>query len=107
MSEKELEQLKKEFKKLIEKSNKKIYVNIVKIGYQNMTWYFRAYTVVDNELIDISYYLNKLDLYKFRETNEGYLLRGQGIGMDRSFEVASAISYFLYNDDYKLRGYFI
>ena len=97
------EEIKRELKNVLEKSNKTIYVSIKQTSKDNMIYYFHAYTIIKNELIPLDYYLRELGMYESRFlVNWGYVLKSYGVGSDRAFEVASTISEYIYNDTYKL-----
>ena len=78
------------------------YTNLKWVSNTGMSRDMKVLAVKDNQLLDITYYVGKLDIGTLKERNGQRVIRVGGCGMDMGFHVVYTLSAVLYG--YQERG---
>jgi virulence-associated protein VapD len=92
----EIEQTMQDLRNLLEKAGHTVYTQVLHVSQSGMTRAIACYVAVDNEIINIDWYIRKLDM--FSSHNKGGLKVG-GCGMDMGFHVVYSLSCKLYRNE--------
>jgi len=79
-----------------------LYTNLKHVSSSGMSRDMKVLAVVDGEIIDVTYYIGKLDIGTIKERNGQRVIRVGGAGMDMGFHVVYSVSAVLYG--YQDRG---
>jgi hypothetical protein len=88
---------------ILNKQNKPtLYTNLKSVSSSGMSRDMKVLAVVEGEIVDITYYVGKLDIGTIKERNGQRVIRVGGCGMDMGFHVVYTVSAILYG--YEERG---
>jgi hypothetical protein len=88
---------------ILNKQNKPtLYTNLKSVSSSGMSRDMKVLAVVEGEIVDITYYVGKLDIGTIKERNGQRVIRVGGCGMDMGFHVVYSVSAVLYG--YEERG---
>jgi hypothetical protein len=88
---------------ILGKQNKPtLYTNLKSVSSSGMSRDMKVLAVVDGEIVDVTYYVGKLDIGTIKERNGQRVIRVGGCGMDMGFHVVYTVSAILYG--YEDRG---
>jgi hypothetical protein len=88
---------------ILNKQNKPtLYTNLKSVSSSGMSRDMKVLAVVESEIVDITYYVGKLDIGTIKERNGQRVIRVGGCGMDMGFHVVYSVSSMLYG--YEERG---
>jgi hypothetical protein len=88
---------------ILNKQNKPtLYTNLKSVSSSGMSRDMKVLAVVEGEIVDITYYVGKLDIGTIKERNGQRVIRVGGCGMDMGFHVVYTVSAILYG--YEDRG---
>ena len=88
---------------ILNKQNKPtLYTNLKSVSSSGMSRDMKVLAVVDGEIVDVTYYVGKLDIGTIKERNGQRVIRVGGCGMDMGFHVVYTVSAILYG--YEDRG---
>ena len=88
---------------ILNKQNKPtLYTNLKSVSSSGMSRDMKVLAVVEGEIVDITYYVGKLDIGTIKERNGQRVIRVGGCGMDMGFHVVYTVSAILYG--YENRG---
>jgi hypothetical protein len=79
-----------------------LYTNLKSVSSSGMSRDMKVLAVVEGEIVDITYYVGKLDIGTIKERNGQRVIRVGGCGMDMGFHVVYTVSAVLYG--YEERG---
>ena len=79
-----------------------LYTNLKSVSSSGMSRDMKVLAVVEGEIVDITYYVGKLDIGTIKERNGQRVIRVGGCGMDMGFHVVYTVSAILYG--YEERG---
>jgi hypothetical protein len=79
-----------------------LYTNLKSVSSSGMSRDMKVLAVVDGEIVDVTYYVGKLDIGTIKERNGQRVIRVGGCGMDMGFHVVYTVSAILYG--YEDRG---
>ena len=79
-----------------------LYTNLKSVSSSGMSRDMKVLAVVESEIVDITYYVGKLDIGTIKERNGQRVIRVGGCGMDMGFHVVYSVSSMLYG--YEERG---
>ena len=79
-----------------------LYTNLKSVSSSGMSRDMKVLAVVEGEIVDITYYVGKLDIGTIKERNGQRVIRVGGCGMDMGFHVVYTVSAILYG--YEDRG---
>mgnify|MGYP006287434487 CR=1 FL=1 len=108
LSKKEQQKQEKESAKayllsIMEKQEKPtLYTNLKHVSSSGMSRDMKVLAVVDGEIVDVTWYVGKLDIGTLKERNGQRVIRVGGCGMDLGFHVVYSVSAVLYG--YEERG---
>jgi len=80
-----------------------LYTNIKHVSQSGMTRYIEPIAIVDNEPINLSYWVNNLFGDKQVDKFGGQCVKVGGCGMDMGFHLIYSLSQELFNDGYALK----
>jgi len=107
MNKKELERLEKEkqqameFLRKVVREGSTIYTVLRHVSHSGLTRSISVYTIVDNEVVYLDWYVAKVIGWKRDEKHDGIIVTG--VGTDVGFEIVYNLSYCLFGDGYKLK----
>jgi hypothetical protein len=87
---------------LSKQSKPTLYTNLKHVSSSGMSRDMKVLAVVEGEIIDVTWYIGKLDIGTIKERNGQRVLRVGGCGMDMGFHVVYSVSAVLYG--YEERG---
>jgi hypothetical protein len=87
---------------LAKQENPTLYTNLKHVSSSGMSRDMKVLTVSDGQIIDVTYYVGKLDIGTLKERNGQRVIRVGGCGMDMGFHVVYTVSAVLYG--YEERG---
>ena len=88
---------------ILNKQNKPtLYTNLKSVSSSGMSRDMKVLAVVEGEIVDVTYYVGKLDIGTIKERNGQRVIRVGGCGMDMGFHVVYSVSAVLYG--YEERG---
>lgn len=79
-----------------------LYTSLKHVSSSGMSRDMKVLAVVEGDIIDVTYYVGKLDIGTLKERNGQRVIRVGGCGMDMGFHVVYTISAMLYG--YQDRG---
>ena len=79
-----------------------LYTNLKHVSSSGMSRDMKVLAVVEGQIVDVTWYVGKLDIGTVKERNGQRVLRVGGCGMDMGFHVVYTISAILYG--YEERG---
>jgi hypothetical protein len=79
-----------------------LYTNLKSVSSSGMSRDMKVLAVVEGEIVDVTYYVGKLDIGTIKERNGQRVIRVGGCGMDMGFHVVYTVSAILYG--YEERG---
>lgn len=80
-----------------------IYTDLVHVSSSGMTRWIKPIAIIDNEPINLSYWVNQLYGDKQTEKHGSQCVRLGGCGMDMGFHLVYSVSSRLYNDGYAIK----
>jgi len=88
---------------ILNKQNKPtLYTNLKSVSSSGMSRDMKVLAAVEGEIVDVTYYVGKLDIGTIKERNGQRVIRVGGCGMDMGFHVVYTVSAILYG--YEERG---
>jgi hypothetical protein len=88
---------------ILNKQNKPtLYTNLKSVSSSGMSRDMKVLAAVEGEIVDVTYYVGKLDIGTIKERNGQRVIRVGGCGMDMGFHVVYSVSAVLYG--YEERG---
>jgi hypothetical protein len=88
---------------ILNKQNKPtLYTNLKSVSSSGMSRDMKVLAAVEGEIVDVTYYVGKLDIGTIKERNGQRVIRVGGCGMDMGFHVVYSVSSMLYG--YEERG---
>ena len=79
-----------------------LYTNLKHVSSSGMSRDMKVLAVVNGEIVDVTFYVGKLDIGTIKERNGQRVLRVGGCGMDMGFHVVYSVSAVVYG--YEERG---
>jgi hypothetical protein len=79
-----------------------LYTNLKHVSSSGMSRDMKVLAVVEGQIVDVTWYVGKLDISTVKERNGQRVLRVGGCGMDMGFHVVYSVSAVLYG--YEERG---
>lgn len=81
----EIEEIRKELKKLLRKAKYKVYTTLNHVSSSGMFRRISCFVVIKNEPLNINWYIDKIGIFKRDKKKDG--LRVSGVGMDMGFHI--------------------
>lgn len=81
---------KEELVTMLEKAGNQVYTSLESVSASGMSRRIKCYIAIDNDIINIDWYIQKLGLYKIDQNKGG--LKVSGCGSDMGFEVVYNLS---------------